>query len=143
MRYQTLSRYSDTDFKRLAGVHRSLFKEMVQVLEEAEELKKKLGRPHTLSIEDQLLLTLNYLRHYNTQLELSANYAIAESNVNRTIQKVENTLMKSRQFALPKRQQRTAEHHFNWVIMDATETPIERPQKNRKTPTVVRKKDTH
>lgn len=143
MRYQTLSRYSDADFKRLAGVHRLLFQEMVQVLEKAEELKKKSGRPHTLSIEDQLLLTLNYLRHYNTQLELSASYAIAESNVNRTIQKVENELMKSRKFTLPKRQQRMDEDHFNWVIVDATETPIERPQKNRKTPTAVRKKATH
>ena len=32
---------------------------MVEVLEKAESLKKKSGRPHTLAIEDQLLLTLN------------------------------------------------------------------------------------
>ena len=142
MRYQTLSRYSDTDFKRLVGVPRSHFQEMVQVLDEAEQLKKKSGRPHTLSMEDQLLLTLNYLRHYNTQLELSASYAIAESNVNRTIHKVENALMRSRKFTLPKRQQRTDENHFNWVIIDATEMPIERPQKNSETAIVARKNGT-
>lgn len=141
MRYQTLSRYSDTDFKRLVGVPRSHFQEMVQVLDEAEQLKKKSGRPHTLSMEDQLLLTLNYLWHYNTQLELSASYAIAESNVNRTIHKVENALMRSRKFTLPKRQ-RTDESHFNWVIIDATETPIERPQKNSETAIVARKNGT-
>ncbi len=62
---------------------------MVEVLEKAESLKKKSGRPHTLAIEDQLLLTLNYLRNYSTQLELAALYHIAESNVNRTIKKVE------------------------------------------------------
>ncbi|OLO13314.1 IS5 family transposase, partial [Corynebacterium diphtheriae] len=28
-----------------------------------------------------------YLRNYSTQLELAANYHIAESNVNRTIKK--------------------------------------------------------
>ena len=49
-----------------------------------ELLKKKSGHPHTLAIEDQSL-TLNYLRNYNTQLELAENYHITESNVNRTI----------------------------------------------------------
>lgn len=40
-------------------------------------------------LEDQLLLALNYLRYYSTQIELSADYNLAESNVNYTIQKVE------------------------------------------------------
>ena len=88
MKYQKLNRFSYSEFKRLVGVPRAVFSEMVEVLKEAESLKKKLGRPHTLAIEDQLLLTLNYLRSYNTQLELAANYHIAESNVNRTIKKV-------------------------------------------------------
>ena len=103
MRYQKLNRFSDSEFKRLVGVPRPVFTEMVDVLEKAESLKKKSGRPHTLAIEDQLLLTLNYLRNYSTQLELAANYHIAESNVNRTIKKVEDALMKSRRFTLPKR----------------------------------------
>ena len=96
MRYHKLNRFSDSEFKRLVGVPRQVFTEMVEVLEKAESLKKKSGRPHTLDIEDQLLLTLNYLRNYSTQLELAANYHIAESNVNRTIKKVEDALMKSR-----------------------------------------------
>ena len=96
MRYQKLNRFSDSEFKRLVGVPRQVFTEMVEVLEKAESLKKKSGRPHTLAIEDQLLLTLNYLRNYSTQLELAAHYHIAESNVNRTIKKVEDALMKSR-----------------------------------------------
>lgn len=69
---------------------------MMGVLIGSKTQKKKSGRPHTLSIENQLLLMLNYLRNYNTQLELSATYAIAESNVNLTIQKIENALMRSR-----------------------------------------------
>lgn len=84
MRYEKLNRFSDSEFKRLVGVPRPVFTEVVDVLEKAESLKKKSGRPHTLTIEDQLLLTLNYLRNYNTQLELAAYYHIAESNVNRT-----------------------------------------------------------
>ena len=54
---------------------------------------------------------------------------IAESNVNRTIKKVEDALMKSRRFTLPKRSITTADEHFNWVIIDATECSIERPKK--------------
>ena len=60
MRYQKLNRFSDSEFKRLVGVPRQVFTEMVEVLEKAESLKKNSGRPHTLDIEDQLLLTLNY-----------------------------------------------------------------------------------
>ena len=129
MRYQNLNRFSDSEFKRLVGVPRPVFTEMVDVLEKAESLKKKSGRPHTLAIEDQLLLTLNYLRNYSTQLELAAHYHIAESNVNRTIKKVEDALMKSRRFTLPKRSITTADEQFNWVIIDATECSIERPKK--------------
>ena len=129
MRYEKLNRFSDSEFKRLVGVPRPVFTEMVDVLKKAESLKKKSGRPHTLAIEDQLLLTLNYLRNYSTQLELAAYYHITESNVNRTIKKVEDALMRSRRFTLPKRNLTTTDERFNWVIVDATECSIERPKK--------------
>lgn len=103
MRYEHLKRYSDSEFKRLVGVPRELFSEMVSVIHNAELKKRRHGRRHSLSLEDQLLLTLNYLRLYTTQLSLSASYGIAESNVNRTIHKIENILVKSRRFALPKK----------------------------------------
>ena len=41
MRYQKLNRFSDSEFKRLVGVPRHVFNEMVEVLEKAESLKKK------------------------------------------------------------------------------------------------------
>ncbi len=71
-------------------------------------------------------------------MELAANYHIAESNVNRTIKKVEDALMKSRRFTLPKRSITTADEQFNWVIIDATECSIERPKKIRVSSTVVK-----
>ena len=75
------------------GVPRPLFLKMISVLQQAGLAKKKFGRSHSLHLEDQLLLTLNYLRCYRNQIELSADYNLAESNVNRTIQKVENALI--------------------------------------------------
>ena len=83
-----------------------------------------------MHLEDQLLLTLNYLRCYRTQIELSADYNLAESNVNRTIQKVENALIQSRIFALPKRNQNLSQGDY--VIVDVTESQIERPKKTNK-----------
>lgn len=119
MKYENLTRFNDGEFKRLVGVPRPLFLKMVSVLQHAELAKKKSGRPHSLCLEDQLLLTLNYLRCYRTQIELSADYNLAESNVNRTIHKVENALIQSRIFALPKRNQKFSEGDY--VIVDVTD----------------------
>ncbi len=59
MKYENLTKFDDIEFKRLVGVTRPLFSKMILVLEEAERLKKKSGRPHSLVLEDQLLLTLS------------------------------------------------------------------------------------
>ena len=75
MKYENLIQRSDSEFKRLTGVTPVLFHKMLQITTEAESRKIKSGRPHTLSLADQLLLTLSYLRHYHTQLELAAIYA--------------------------------------------------------------------
>ncbi|WP_406935543.1 IS5 family transposase [Acinetobacter bereziniae] len=140
MKYENLTKFDDIEFKRLVGVTRPLFSKMILVLEEAERLKKKSGHPHSLVLKDQLLLTLKYLRSYSTQLELAAEFAIAESNVNRTIQKIENGLVQSRVFSLPKRNKEIADHDF--VIVDVTESAIERPKKTNQFYSGKKKKHT-
>ena len=60
MKYENLIQRSDREFKRLTGVTPVLFHEILQVTTEAESRKIELGRPHTLSLADQLLLTLSY-----------------------------------------------------------------------------------
>ena len=53
----------DEDFKRLTGVKISTFDKMIEILKEAEVLKKRFGgKPNKLVIEDRLLMTLEYLR---------------------------------------------------------------------------------
>lgn len=129
MRYKHLCQKSDDVFKRLSGVTRPIFDTMVSIVAQV----KKTGRPHSLSFEDQALLTLEYLRTYKTQLELSADYGISESNINRTIIKVENALIKSGQFNLLKRihkpTNQTDDAIFEYVLIDATEVPCQRPKK--------------
>jgi len=104
MKYENLIHFADEDFERLVGRSKASFKLMVEALDQFEKRKKKSGRPHTLSLEDQLLLTMKYLSHNSTQLQLAAEYNLAESNVNRTISKVEDALAQTEQFKLPARQ---------------------------------------
>ncbi len=47
------------EFKRLCGVHKKTFARMVSIVtEQVEQKKKKLGKPSKLSIEDQVLISL-------------------------------------------------------------------------------------
>jgi hypothetical protein len=52
-------------------------------------------------MEDKLLATLEYLREYRTMAHIGASYGIAESNIQRIIRWVENTLIKDGTFSLP------------------------------------------
>lgn len=113
---------------------------MISILEDAELAKKKFGRLYSLILKDQLLLTLNYLRSYRTQIVLSADYGIAESNVNRTSHKIENALILYQCFSLPKRNQ--AIENEDYVIFDVTESQIERPKKQKKYYSGKKKKHT-
>ena len=128
MRYEAIKEKRDGDFKRLVGVKKKTFELMIQCLNEAEAQKKKKGRKPKLTLENQLLLTLNYWREYRTQYHLAATYDIHESNANRIIQKVENILIGSGKFNLPNKRE-VEETDWIVVLVDATESPIERPQK--------------
>ena len=74
---------------------------MVRIVREKEKQKKKLGRPTKLIIEDQILLTLQYLREYRTYYHMGQDWKISESSTCRIVSKIENTLIQSRRFSLP------------------------------------------
>ena len=143
MRYETISHFSDEQFKRYCGVKRALFNEMIEVLEQAERAKRKPGRPSKLSLADQLLLTLQYWREYRTLFHVGASFGIHESSAQRIVTKVERCLLDSGRFNLPHRH-RALElgKDLELVLLDATETPIERPKKNSVVTTVARKSAT-
>lgn len=140
MTYEHLKEKSAEAFKRYSGVKPRTFETMLEVLGVAEQNKKKPGRSSALCLEDQLLLALCYWREYRTQFHIAASYGIHESTANRIITKVENVLVASGHFALPKRQAaQAAEHELVVVVVDSTETPIERPKKSSVTTTVAKR----
>jgi transposase-like protein len=92
---------------------------------------RKSGRKPKLTMEDKLLATLEYLREYRTLAHIAASYGIAESNIQRTIRWVEDTLIKDGTFRLPgKKALIETENDYETILIDAAESPIERPKKN-------------
>ncbi len=138
-----LLKQSDADFKRYTGIQKATFSAMLDAMRQHEAAKRKSGRPSDLSLESQILLALTYWREYRTLYHIGMDFGIHESSASRIVHKVENVLISSGQFDLPRKLPRGEPDDTNWsaVIIDATETPIERPKKTKATTTVVKRSD--
>jgi Helix-turn-helix of DDE superfamily endonuclease len=109
--YKQVKNLKPTEFKRLCGVTPATFQDMVKVLAAEKVLAKKRMRarrvsrrfsapsravfPSKLSLEDQLLMTLEYWREYRTYFHMGTNWGLDETSVLRIVRKVENILIKS------------------------------------------------
>src|SRR5512141_2143185 len=139
MKYETIGQLKDTDFKRLTGVQRETFEEMVKVVEKG---LRDFGRPPKLSRPDQLLMTLMYWREYRTEFHIAQSYGVSEATVCRTIRKVEDVLVRSKKFRLPgKKALQPSDTVFEVILVDASEQPVERPKKARNSTTAVTRSD--
>ena len=143
MKYEKINEYNENKFRRITGVKRATFEKMVEILKKSyAEKHKRRGRKPKLSIENQLLAALEYWREYRTYAHIAASYGIAESNIYRSIKWIENTLIKDGTFSLPgKKELLKSDTDYEVVLIDATETLVERPQKNKESITQERKKD--
>ena len=116
---------------------------MVDILKEAD-LKKKVrgGRKNKLIIENQLLMALEYLREYRTYFHIGQSYGISESSAYKAVRWIEDTLIKHPDFALPgKKALVKSDMEYELVLIDATESPIERPKKSKDTIIQEKRKD--
>ena len=125
MKYEKAKNLKEEEFKRAIGVSKKMFDEMVKII---KENLRTFGRPAVLTREDQLLMTLMYLREYRTEFHIGLTYGVSESTVCRTIKKIENVLMYSGEFYLPGKKTLQSNDDLT-VIIDAEEQPIERPKK--------------
>ena len=132
MKYETIQLLKEEEFRRLTGVKRKTFDEMAALLSAAKEKQKAQGgKPNGLVIQDELLMMLGYWREYRTYFHSGQTYGKSESQAYRIIKWCEDTLLKSKAFRLPGRKAVAAsERIFDVVLIDATETPIERPKKS-------------
>ena len=125
---------------------------MVRLVKAQEKEKKKPGRKPKLTLEDQILIMLQYLREYRTYFHIGKEWKMSESNICRIVHKIENILIKSLgalsnapcggawvapqfapQFRLPgKKELWQSYSEEELVVMDVMESQIERPKRRQK-----------
>jgi hypothetical protein len=124
----------DVLFKRLYGVKPDTFHKMLSILQkEFDILHKNGGKPPKLKPEDKLYITLKYLRQYHTMDSIAAEYGVCKGTVCLAIQWVEGTLVKDGSFALPgKKVLKRKSASIQYIVVDVTESPINRPKEGQK-----------
>ena len=121
-------------FKRVYGVKPDTFNKMLLILQkEYKKMHKNGGKPPKLTPEDKLYVTLKYLRDYRTMDSIAAEYKVCKGTICLSIQWVEDTLVKDGTFALPeKRILKKKSNAMEYIVVDVTEGPINRPKNNQK-----------
>ena len=140
MRYETIKDLKPTEFKRLTGVQPETFAAMLAWLTETTRV---FGRPPKLSLADQLLMTLLYWREYRTLFHLGRDFGVTESTASRIVRKTEDRLIRCDRFHLPGRKAlHSSDTTFEVVVVDVTESPVERPKRGSAGTTPARRSAT-
>jgi len=138
---ERIKRLSDETYQGLFGVKKATFDLMLFVLEAAyKELHKFGGKPPKLSVLDKLVITLDYYKDYRSYERIAFDYGVVKATVWNAIDWVESVLIKDKRFQLPsKKELREAE--LEVILVDCTESPVQRPKKNNKNGIPERKND--
>ena len=66
MTYEQIKNLKEKEFKRLCGVKPKLFDEMGDILKQELPKQRQRGGQPKLTVEDRLLISLQYWREYRT-----------------------------------------------------------------------------
>jgi hypothetical protein len=122
------------EFTRLVGVNFGTFAVILEKLKNEiaryrqAKLVRRRGAPSSFALEDQLLLTLLYLRQHHTFLQLAEMFSISESYAQKRYTFITRRLLKA--LDIPNDKMLTADNLK--LIADVTEQPVERPLKEQK-----------
>lgn len=131
MNWKSVKNLSNTNFRRMVGVERSTFEIMSTGLKPAWNQKLMNGGPSPkLSLENSLLLTLTYWREYSSFAKTGGYFKVSESTAFRIVIWTENELIKLNCFHLP-RENSLYKNNYEFVKIDVSECPIERPKKKQ------------
>jgi len=146
-KYEQLQNKPPKNFKRLIGVNEETFNEMISVFKTYEVERKKshgVGGRKSLIPEDKVLLMLSYYREYRTLEHIGFDYGVSEATASRTVREVEDVLITSGKFSLPsKRALYGDDIDLEFIVVDATESPIQRPKKSSESTTLERNETIH
>lgn len=122
-------------FARMSGLKKELFENLlIRVVTKIEERKeehriRKRGIKPIMSVENKLLLMLLYYREYHTYLSISAMFGISESYACKLIHRMADIVVDT----LPLGGKRIGWNaDIKSVLLDASEQPIERPQRKQR-----------
>ncbi|MDQ7060427.1 MAG: transposase family protein [Sulfurimonas sp.] len=142
-KYYKVNKLENKDFKRIVGVNKDTFKDMVKVIRKHyRDRKSKGGTNKSLSANDEVLLMLEYYREYRTFAHLGIDYGVSESTAHYTVTKIEKILIKEPQFHLETLKHIVPTEDLNNIkitVVDVTESECERPKKQKSTIQVKRK----
>lgn len=132
MYWSKLQTLSESHFQRYTGIKLPTFQKMVEVVKKHElATKNHRSRPPKFMVEDRILIMLCYYREYPTYFHLAQKYGIHESTSFRIVIAMENILIKSGIFALPKKSSIASDTTLEVIVVDASESPIQRPKKSK------------
>lgn len=121
-------------FNRLVGMKVKDFEVILEKLTPLWEKKvlatyKRPGRNFKLSLADMLMMLLVYYRSYITHEFLGYLFGIDDSRVCRLIKRLEPLLAR---IVAIRKERHLSQEEVESLIIDATEQPIERPEKGQK-----------
>ena len=136
MKYEYIEKFNPRAFKPRFGVRKKTFQSMVKAIKSFRHINKRShkGAKPALDIEEQVLVTLEYWREYRTYFHIATSWGVSEPTICRIVHRVELELMRLGMFRLPGKKAllKGGLSQPKVVVMDVTETPIERPKRKQK-----------
>ena len=120
-------------YQALFVVKKETFDRMLEILEgDYQKKHRQGGRPPKLSVLDKLIIMLEYYKEYRVMECIAFDYGVRKSTICDAIHWVEETLIKSGQFSLPSKRELWRNPELEAILLDATESEIERPKKKQR-----------
>ena len=128
---ERIKKLKEENYQKIFGIKKNTFDKMLKLLNEAYRIEHlRGGHPPKLSVLDRLVIMLSYYRNYRTMENIAFEYGVSKSTICECVKWVENILIKSEEFSLPKKRELVRDTEIEVVLVDATECEIERPKKN-------------
>jgi len=94
-KYEAAIKLSDDKFQELTGIKRTTFNKIVNILRKYEVRR---GNKNKLSLEDRLMMLLEYFRNYKSLFSVGYEYGIHKTNANHNIKKIIKLLQNDEEF---------------------------------------------
>jgi len=137
---------NSNNYLRQVGIPEEKFTLLISKLQQEidrdlveNKMKKRGIQSKIMTTELKLLLTLRYLRHYPTFINLGVEFGISESYANKIFHKTINYMLR---FIHPKKMNELSLDEVCTVVIDVSEQEIERPVKKQKSYYSGKKNDT-